>query len=152
MYHVLMPLHPQSKAVLEQMAAQGGKPIEESPPAEVRAAREQAGDAFAALAGSAQEVARVEDRAIPGPAQPIPVRIYWPETSGKLPVLVYFHGGGWVFGTIDSTDRTCRALANSARCIVVNVAYRLAPADQIPPAVGGAFGAPAAVARPRRGV
>ena len=141
MYHVLMPLHPQSKAVLEQMAAQGGKPIEESTPAEVRAARAQAADAFAALAGPMQEVARVENRLIPGPLQPIPVRIYWPETGGQLPVLVYFHGGGWVFGTIDSTDRTCRALANSARCIVVNVAYRLAPEHKFPAAVDDAYAA-----------
>ena len=126
---------------MDQLAAQGGKPLEESTPAEVRASREQAADAFAALAGPAQDVARVEDRAIPGPGGAIPVRVYWPATGGGLPVLVYFHGGGWVFGNINSTDRTCRALANAANCIVVNVEYRLAPEHKFPAGLDDAYAA-----------
>ena len=123
------------------MAAQGGKPIEESTPAEVRASRAQSADAMAAMAGPEQSVARVENRTIPGPGGPIPVRVYWPATGRKLPVFVYFHGGGWVFGTIDAVDRTCRALANSAECVVVNVDYRLAPENKFPAAAEDAYAA-----------
>ena len=123
------------------MAAQGGPPLEQMQPAEVRAQRAQAAEAMAALAGPIQEVARVEDRSIPGPGQPIPVRVYWPAAASELPVLVYFHGGGWVFGNIDSVDRTCRALANAAGCIVVNVEYRLAPENKFPAAVDDAYAA-----------
>src|SRR5690242_9792494 len=120
-YHGCMPLHPQCKAVLDAMAAQGGKPIEECTPEEVRASRAQNAEAMAALAGPEQPVARVEDRTVPGPGGAIPVRVYWPATGRTLPVLVYLHGGGWVFGNIGSVDRTCRALANAVGCVVVNV-------------------------------
>src|SRR5579872_6571568 len=134
-YHVFMPLHPQAKAVLDAMAARGGKPLEECTPEENRAARAAGAEAMAALAGPEQPVARVEDRSIPGPATgPIPVRIYWPVVGKKLPVFVYLHGGGWVFGNIESGDRTCRMLANAAECIVVNVEYRLAPEHKFPTA------------------
>ncbi len=134
-----MPLHPQCKAVLDQMAAGGGKPLEECTPAEARAIRDQGAEALAALNGPAQPVARVEDRTIPGPGVAVPVRIYWPVTGQRLPVLVYFHGGGWVFGNIDGVDRTCRALANSAGCVVINVGYRLAPENKFPAPLDDAY-------------
>ena len=121
------------------MAAQGGKPVEESTPAEVRAARAQNAQAMAALAGPEQPVARVEDRTIPGPGGSIPVRVYWPVLGRRLPVLIYLHGGGWVFGNIGSVDRTCRMLANSAECVVVNVEYRLAPEHKYPAAAEDAY-------------
>ncbi len=122
------------------MAARGGKPLEECTPAENRAARAQNAEAMAALAGPEQPVARVEDRTIPGPATgPIPVRVYWPVVGKKLPVFVYLHGGGWVFGNIESGDRTCRMLANAAECIVVNVEYRLAPEHKFPTAAEDAY-------------
>lgn len=123
------------------MAAQGGKPIEESTPAEVRSSRAQNAEAMAAMAGPEQPVARVENRTLPGPGGAIPVRVYWPVTGKKLPVFVYFHGGGWVFGTIDSVDRNCRMLANTAECIVVNVDYRLAPENPFPAAAEDAYAA-----------
>ena len=128
------------------LAAQGGKPMEESTPAEIRAVRAQGTEAMAELAGPEQPVARVEDRPIPGPAQPIPVRVYWPVTGKNLPVFVYFHGGGWVFGTVDTVDRVCRALANAAECIVVNVDYRLAPEHKFPAAAEDAYAVAAYVA------
>ena len=134
-----MPLHAQCKAVLDQIASQGGRPMEEMTPAEVREDRARNAEGFAALAGPAQAVARVEDRSIPGPGGPIPVRVYWPELRNRLPVYVYFHGGGWVFGNIDAVDRPCRAMANAARCIVVNVEYRLAPESKYPAAAEDAF-------------
>jgi acetyl esterase/lipase len=77
-------------------------------------------------------VARVENRTIPGPAGSIPVRIYYPTEQTPLPVLVWYHGGGWVLGTLDASDHTCRELANSAGCIVVSVDYRLAPEHKFP--------------------
>jgi acetyl esterase len=121
------------------MAAQGGKPVEECTPSEIRASRAQNAEAMAALAGPEQPVARVEDRTIPGPGGPIPVRVYWPVTGRTLPVLVYLHGGGWVFGNIGSVDRNCRVLANSAECVVVNVDYRLAPEHRYPAAAEDAY-------------
>lgn len=134
-----MPLHPQCKALLDQMAALGGKPMEEMTPVELRTNRAESATAFQALAGPPQAVARVENRAIPGPAQPIPIRVYWPETGRKLPVLVYFHGGGWVIGNLDQVDAQCRALANGAQCVVVNVDYRLAPEHKFPAAADDAY-------------
>jgi acetyl esterase len=123
------------------MAAAGGPPMEEMTPAELRANRAESAAAFQALAGPAPAVARVEDRTIPGPAQPIPIRVYWPIIGRKLPVLVYFHGGGWVIGNLDQVDAQCRALANGAQCVVVNVDYRLAPEHKFPAAVEDAYAA-----------
>lgn len=79
-------------------------------------------------------VANVEDRSVPGPAGDIPVRIYTPDGEAPFPVLVWFHGGGWVVGTLEGIDHTCRELANTARCIVVSVDYRLAPENKFPAA------------------
>jgi len=121
------------------MAAQGGKPLEESTPAEVRASRAKTADAMAELAGPEEPVARVEDRTIPGPGGPIPVRVYWPAAGKKLPALIYMHGGGWVFGTIGSVDRNCRVFANGANCVVINVDYRLAPEHKFPAAAEDSY-------------
>jgi len=109
--------------------------MEQMTPQQIRADRIAHADVFAALAGPSQEVARVEDRAIPGPAQPIPIRVYWPEAGKKLPALVYYHGGGWVVGSIDGVDRSCRALANASGCVLISVDYRLAPEHKFPAAV-----------------
>jgi acetyl esterase len=138
-YDVIMALHPQCRFVLDQMAAAGGPPMEQMTPQELRADRAAKADAMAAMASPLQKVARVENRTIPGPApgpaQPIPVRVYWPETGTILPALVYYHGGGWVIGNLDSVDRTCRALANASGCVVISVDYRLAPEHKFPAAV-----------------
>ncbi|MBV9767999.1 MAG: alpha/beta hydrolase [Bryobacterales bacterium] len=130
-----MALHPQCKLFLDQMAAIGGPPMEQMTPEEIRANRAAHADDMAALAGPVQEVARVEDRSIPGLAQPIPIRVYWPSTQKNLPALVYYHGGGFVIGTLDSVDRTCRALASASGCVVISVDYRLAPEHKFPAAV-----------------
>jgi acetyl esterase len=123
-----MPLHPQAQAFLEQMAAQGGPPLEELPINEIR-------PVFIAMAtapGDPEPVARVENRTIPGPGGDVPVRIYAPNSSAPLPILVYFHGGGWAAGNIDTHDAQCRALANAAGCMVASVDYRLAPEAKFP--------------------
>lgn len=132
-----MSLHPQCKAFLDQLAAMGGKQLYEMTPAEARAT----GAALTDLGVPVQEVARIENRTVPGPAQPIPIRIYKPVPSGTLPALVYFHGGGWVLGGLDSHDRECRALANLSGCTVIAVDYRLAPEHPFPAAVEDAYAA-----------
>jgi len=90
---------------------------------------------------SSVPVARVEDRAIAGPASPIPLRIYAPREGEGLPVLVYYHGGGFVIGDLDSHDSICRRIAVAADCLVVSVAYRLAPEAPYPAAVDDAMAA-----------
>lgn len=84
-----------------------------------------------------EPVAKVEDRLVAGPRGDVPVRLYWPDSEGKssegkLPVLVYFHGGGWVLGSLETHDAICRALTNAASCLVVSVDYRLAPEHRFP--------------------
>ncbi|MDP9148221.1 MAG: alpha/beta hydrolase, partial [Acidobacteriota bacterium] len=115
---VTMPLDPQCRVLLDQIAAAGARPMEQMTPVEIRADRLARAADTAPLAGPLQEVARVENRTIPGPAQPIPIRVYWPQTGQNLPALIYYHGGGFVIGTLDSVDRACRALANASGCVV----------------------------------
>lgn len=90
-------------------------------------------------------VADIANRTIPGPAGDIPVRIYHPldpaESTAGLPVLVYFHGGGFVLCDLDSHDSCCRRLANGIGAIVVSVDYRLAPEHPYPAAVEDAWAA-----------
>src|SRR3984957_21052816 len=75
---------------------------------------------------------RVEDRRIPGADGEVAARVYTPEGNPPMGVLVFFHGGGWVLGDLESHDRVCRALANQAGCVVVSVDYRLAPEHVFP--------------------
>jgi acetyl esterase len=93
------------------------------------------------LIGDPEVVANVENFKIPGPAGRIPIRVYTPEGRGPFPILVYFHGGWWVFWDIDVTDNACRSLANGASCVVVSVDYRLAPEHKHPAAVEDAYAA-----------
>jgi len=88
------------------------------------------------------ELPRVENRFFPGPDGPVPLRIYAPRTGGDpLPVLTYFHGGGFVTGSPDSHDAACRETARAADCLVVSVDYRLAPEHRFPAAVEDAVAA-----------
>jgi acetyl esterase len=85
-----------------------------------------------------EPIHRSEDRRIPGPAGAIPIRIYRPREPGAgeaLPILLWFHGGGFVIGNLDTHDSACRLLANQADCLVVSVDYRLAPEHKFPAAV-----------------
>jgi acetyl esterase len=84
-----------------------------------------------------------QDRTIAGPLGDIPIRVYTPQGEAPLPILVYYHGGGWVIGSIDITDRPIRALAHTTRCVVVSVEYRLAPEDKFPAALVDCFAATA---------
>jgi acetyl esterase len=85
-----------------------------------------------------EPIFRTEDRCIPGPGSHIPIRIYTPreiKPGEKLPLLLWFHGGGFVIGSLDTHDSVCRMLANQADCIVVSADYRLAPEYKFPAAV-----------------
>ena len=128
-----MPLDPQAKALLDELAAAGAPPLWEVPLADLRAGFDVLS---AALAAPAPNVARVDDRTVPGPHGDVPIRIYWPETErcGPLPVLLHFHGGGFVLLGLDAYDPICRMLCAGAGCIVVGVGYRKAPENKFPKA------------------
>ena len=132
-----MPVDPQAQAFLDILTALNVPPMNTLAVEEVRASY----DAMAQFSGIPEEVHSVENRTIPGPAGEIPVRIYAPEGAGPFPVLVFFHGGGWTIGTLNGYDGVCRALTNSAQCIVVSVDYRLAPEHKFPAAVEDAYAA-----------
>jgi acetyl esterase len=86
-------------------------------------------------------VALVEDRFIAGPAGDLPVRVYTPEGLGPFPIVVFFHGGGWVLGSLDTHDPLCRALCAGTGCAVVSVGYRRAPEHRFPAASDDALAA-----------
>jgi acetyl esterase len=89
-----------------------------------------------------EEVAAVEDRTLSLNGESIPVRIYRPSTDSKVrPVLVWFHGGGWVIGNLESADYASRMLTNASGCVVVSVDYRLAPEHKFPAAADDCFAA-----------
>ncbi len=137
-----MPLDPQAKQLLDQMAGMGVPELHEM---SVAQARDFIAGAVA-MAGEPEPVARVEDRRIPGPAGDVPIRIYTPEGTPPFPALVYFHGGGWVIGSIESHDPICRSLARRVGCVVVSVDYRLAPEHPFPAAPEDCYAATAWVA------
>jgi acetyl esterase len=122
-----MALDPGIKLLLDAMAAAGGPALGTQSVAETRAVFDNM-----PLPRKQIDVARVEDRKIPGAAGEITVRIYQPRGAGVKPVLVYFHGGGWVIGSLDSHDAVCRELADGAGCVVVSVDYRMAPEHRYP--------------------
>jgi acetyl esterase len=132
-----MALHPQCKAFLDILAASGGKPLDELPVAEARMVPR----ALVDFGGPEEPVARVDNRTIPGPARPIPIRVYRPDPDRTLPAVMFFHGGGFVICDLDSHDRQCRSLANSSGCVVIAVDYRLAPEHPFPAAPDDAYAA-----------
>ncbi len=131
-----MPLDPQAKVLIDLIEGSGG--FELTPDADPQRLREL----YAALSLPGRiAVARVEDRAIPGPAGEIPLRIYRPEGDEPKPAIVYYHGGGWVIGGLDTHDGACRAFADAVDATVVSVDYRLAPEHPYPAAVEDACAA-----------
>lgn len=88
-----------------------------------------------AAAGSPRALHEVTDLHLPGPGGELPVRVYRPSAERPLPALLYYFGGGWTLGSIDTADGLCRDLAAEAGCLVVTVGYRLAPEHPFPAAV-----------------
>ncbi|MFC7202355.1 alpha/beta hydrolase [Haloferax namakaokahaiae] len=120
-------LDPQAQAVVDDVSQLG---IPEWSALDIDSARRIEDEVFAA--SDAPAVARVTDFAISGPAGEIPIRVYHPAPGEQRPVLVFFHGGLWAMGTLDSIDGVCRRLAVRAECVVVSVDYRLAPEHPFP--------------------
>lgn len=131
-------LDPQVRAWLEELQRRGGPPAYTLSPTEARTARNPV---FVEMGGAPEALAQVTDEVLAGPGGPLPLRVYTPEGPGPFPVLVYFHGGGWVIGNLDTHDRLCRALARRTPCLVVSVDYRLAPEHKFPAALEDAWGA-----------
>lgn len=125
-----MTLHPQSQAFLDQRR-------QENAPAWQDVELGDARQLFDELPffGVFEDVGSVADESIAG----VPVRIYKPTTDGPLDVIVYFHGGGWVLGSIKSHDAVCRRLANHSGAAVVSVDYRRPPEDPFPAAIEDCF-------------
>lgn len=133
-------LHPQAQALLRLMEEKGVPPTHTLAPDQARAYYR---DRRTFTQPDAPETI-VRDLEARGPAGPIPLRSYRPAAASPdavLPVLVYYHGGGWVIGDLDTHDVLCRQLSNLAGCAVVAVDYRLAPEHRFPAAVDDALAA-----------
>jgi len=127
-----VPLDPRLRQLRDERAAADVTPLYELTLEQARAA--DLADILAG-GGDVEPVHHVTDRTFPGPDGELPVRIYRPDLDGPLATLVYFFGGGWTLGSIETSDGVCRALANAAGCQVVTPGYRLAPEHPFPAAV-----------------
>ncbi|MES2940379.1 MAG: alpha/beta hydrolase [Pseudomonadota bacterium] len=140
-------LHPQARALLRLIEETGVAPTHLLSPEEARRVyRERRGFTQPAP----PDVALARDLTADGPDGPIALRLYRPlgsEAAQQLPVLVYYHGGGWTIGDLDTHDTLCRQLANAAGCAVVAVDYRMGPEHRFPAAVDDSIAALRWVAR-----
>ena len=124
-----MNLDPQLTGLIEALDA-GFPPVHTMTGAEARAIIRSR----FVPAARPEYVAEVFDETIPGPGGPVPLRIYRPAVDGSLPIVIYAHGGGFVFCDLDSHDGLCRSLANLTSAVVISVGYRLAPENRWPAA------------------
>jgi acetyl esterase len=128
-----MTMHPQVQAMRARRAESGTPALYTLSLEQARAADLAA---IRAERGNAEPVYQVVDTKLPGPGgDQLPVRIYRPVAGRPLPALLYYFGGGWSLGSIDTADGICRRLANAVGCLVVTVGYRLAPEHPFPAAV-----------------
>ena len=134
-----MPLHPQSKRFIEMTQAQNRPPWEDLPVAESRDLFQSFESAF----GIGPKLHAVDDMLIAD----VPVRVYRPNDGSNLPCVVYFHGGGWVIGNLETHDTLCRRLCAACDCIVIAVDYRLAPEHKHPAAVEDCYAVTQLVAK-----
>jgi acetyl esterase len=134
-------LHPQAAALLRLIEERGVPPTHTLPPAQ---AREFYRERRFFTQPAPPEMAAVRELKMPGPAGEISLRLYRPlgsDANAALPVLVYYHGGGWVIGDLDTHDPMCRQLCNGAGCAVVAVDYRMGPEHRFPAAVDDSLAA-----------
>ena len=132
-----MPLDSQAEAILAAMSDGGVDMSLDMTPQEMRKMMEQG-----SMAMEGEPVAEVKDMVIPGPAADLKIRVYRPTADdAKLPCVVFFHGGGWVIGSIDSHDNQVRSMVNKTGAVFVSVDYRLAPEDPFPAAVEDCYAA-----------
>ncbi len=130
-----MAVDPQMQGVLDRIAKAG---LPQFHTVSADEARRLYRESRAAFSPPAPEVEEVRDAVADGPGGPIPLRLYrglGTEAGALLPALVFFHGGGWTIGDLDTHDVVCRTLANKARCAVVAVDYRMGPEHKFPAAV-----------------
>jgi acetyl esterase len=131
-----MPLHPKVQALLAAQRLTGAPPMHTLTPERARAdMRAQ----VAAVSGPLAEVARIEDRRVPGSGAAVPVRLYTPVGAAPSPGIVYFHGGGFVIGDLETHDPLCRQIAARTGAMVCAVDYRLAPEHPFPAAADDAL-------------
>ncbi len=138
---LLMQLDPDAQILLDAMLKAGRPAFDTLTPVQ---SRQQMREIRAALKQVQPAVAEMRDLTAKAPHGDIPLRLYRAHalrSSERQPVLMFFHGGGWVFGDLETHDNLCRSLANAADCTVVSVDYRLAPEHKFPAAVDDAFAA-----------
>jgi acetyl esterase len=124
-----VPLHPQAESLLALMAQLGEPPLEQCTPVQAREIRAKRQRASTEAIHQTREV----------DADGVPARLYRPNDNDQLGMLVFLHGGGWVFGNLDTHDNLCRILANSSGHAVLSVDYRLAPEHAFPAALDDAL-------------
>ncbi len=127
-----MKLDPDAAAILKRIREAGIPPWRSMPPEE---GRETYRRRTRLLAGDPIPVDAVWDTTIPSAAGPIPIRVYRPDGGRPRPIFIYVHGGGWTLGDLDTFDLMARRLAVGLDCLVVSVAYRLAPEHPYPAAM-----------------
>jgi acetyl esterase len=132
-----MPIDPQVAGLLAEMEAMGAPPIHTLSVADARAV----GEGLTVLAGEPIAVGSVADITIPVDGADIGARVYTPEGAGPHPVVMFFHGGGWVICSLDTHDNVARAICRDAAAVVVSVDYRMAPEFRYPTAVHDCFAA-----------
>jgi len=131
-------LDPQAQRMLDKIRESGIPPYDSLDPASARKLYDKA---CAAGRGDPPQPVEVKDFRIPGPAGEIPLRYYRAVNQSNLPVLVFYHGGGYTIGSLDSHDAVCRHLCVDAECIVVAVDYRLGPEHRFPASTDDAWAA-----------
>jgi acetyl esterase/lipase len=134
-----VPLDPKAQQLLDDVKASGRPNAHLLPVAE---ARENFEALFASL-GPGPDVEEVRELTIPAAGGGVPARSYRPAGERPQPVVAYYHGGGWLLGSVDAYDVVCRALANASGALVVSVEYRLGPEHRFPAAVEDAYAAAA---------
>lgn len=131
-----MPLAPEYEAMFAALAAEPGPKLSDLSPAEGR-------EMYRMMRPVNPDVTigSVEDKSISTTAGDLPIRLYRPTGDGPYPILMNFHGGGWVIGDLDTSDAVCRGMSEAAGCLVISVDYRLAPEHLYPAAADDAYAA-----------